>query len=80
MTLAGDAGMHGAPLPQGVPEKPIVTEFAVFSWGRRKAGECLAVLVLHPRPPHLPTPSLTSLSWGAVGADHLPAARHLGAG
>lgn len=30
--------------------------------------------------PRLPTPSLTSLPWGAVGADHLPAARHLGAG
>lgn len=62
MTLAGDAGMHGAPLPQGVPEKPIVTEFAAFSWGRRKAGVRLAVLVLPmaPSPAH-PQPHLSVL-------------------
>lgn len=34
VTLAGDAGTHGAPLPQRVPKKPVVTELAAFSWGR----------------------------------------------
>lgn len=62
VTPAGDAGMHGAPLPQGVPEKPIIAELAAFSWGRYQGGEGPAVPVLpaaplptHPQP-HLSAP------------------------
>lgn len=30
VTLAGGAGTHGAPLPQGVPEKAVVAQLAAF--------------------------------------------------
>lgn len=33
VTLAGFTGMHGTSLPQGVPEKPVITELTAFSWG-----------------------------------------------
>lgn len=61
MTLAGDTGMHRAPLPQRVPKKPIIAELAVFSWGRQKGGEGLAVPALPAAPsPTRPQPHLSA--------------------
>lgn len=57
VALAGLTGMHGTSLPQGVPEKPVITELTAFSWGRWKGGEDPAVPTLptapvptHPQP------------------------------
>lgn len=62
MTLAGDTGMRGAPLPKGVPEKSIITELAAFPWGRQKGGEDPGMPALPNAPlPTRPQPHLSAL-------------------
>lgn len=50
VALAGLTGVHGASLPQGIPEKPIITELAALSWGRWNGGEDPAVPTLPTAP------------------------------
>lgn len=75
MTLAGDTGTHGTPLPQGVPEKSIIAQLAALPYKAKSAqggSSCTAAPSPHP--------NLTSLPRGAVGAHHLPTAGQLSAG
>lgn len=58
MTLAGDAGTHGTPLPQGVPEKSIIAQLAALPY---KAKSARGGVQLHHSPlptsqPHLSAP------------------------
>lgn len=79
MALAGFTGVHGTSLPQGIPEKAVITELTAFSWGKWKGEEVPAVPTLPTAP--VPIHHRADLSVpGAVGADHLPTAGHLGAG
>lgn len=50
MALAGFTGVHGTSLPQGIPEKAVITELTAFSWGKWKGEEVLAVPTLPTAP------------------------------
>lgn len=56
MTLAGDAGTHGTPLPQGVPEKSIIAQLAALPY-KAKSARGGGPAAPQP-PPHIPTSPL----------------------